>query len=287
MSEPRRIIEYTVCPWGQGKAAGDYLRSLGLSRRMITRLKRTDNGMLLNGRSCRTTDILSAGDIITLTLPEDGNSSVIPCHIAVPKAYEDSDLVIYVKPHSMPVHQSSGHYTNTLANVFTAEFPGLSFRAVNRLDRDTSGLCLIAKNPAAANIGRDSVSKTYYAAVHGVISSAGTINAPIAREAASAIKRTVRDDGKPSVTHYMPIRSNGIYTLLEIHLETGRTHQIRVHFSHIGHPLAGDELYGGTREHIARQALHCGRMSLIHPITGENITVSAPLTEDIESLFRS
>ena len=199
--------------------------------------------------------------------------------------YRDRDVLVVNKPAGMPVHQSVRHRDDTLANYFAYLFPELTFRAVNRLDKDTSGLCIIAKNPHAANIMQNCAEKTYYAAVHGVTDESGVIDAPIAREGESIIRRCVRSDGRRAVTLYRRIACNGRYSLLEIKLETGRTHQIRVHFSHIGHPLAGDDMYGGGLDDIGRQALHCGKMSFNDPLTGEPVTVSSEIPEDIKALF--
>ncbi len=186
----------------------------------------------------------------------------------------------------MPVHPSIRHQGDTLGNYFSSLFPELTFRPVNRLDRDTSGLCVIAKNALAASSLQGECRKIYYAAVHGIIEESGTIDAPITRRQQSIITRCVSPEGRRAVTHYRRLSFNEKYSLAEIVLETGRTHQIRVHFSHIGHPLAGDDLYGGLRENISRQALHCGNMSFTEPVSGELITVNAPLPEDIEGLFR-
>jgi 23S rRNA pseudouridine1911/1915/1917 synthase len=130
-----------------------------------------------------------------------------------------------------------------------------------------------------------SLEKVYYAVAQGEVSGSGTIDLPIAREQASIIKRTVRDDGQRAVTHYRALKSNGKYTLLEIVLETGRTHQIRVHFAYSGHPLAGDDMYGGDTKDISSQALHCGRLSFSDPLTGEKITVCSPIREDMKKLM--
>lgn len=183
------------------------------------------------------------------------------------------------------MHPSVRHRNDTLGNLFAYLYPDLTFRPVNRLDKDTSGLCIVAKNPYVANLIQGNCKKVYFAAVHGIIKGNGVINAPIAREKESIIVRCVRDDGQYAVTYYKNIKSNEKYTLLEINLETGRTHQIRVHFAYIGNPLAGDDLYGGKRDDISRQALHCGKISFCLPETDENITVSSELPYDINSLF--
>ena len=165
----------------------------------------------------------------------------------------------------MPVHPSIKHQGDTLGNCFSAMYPGLTFRPVNRLDRDPSGLCMVAKSARSAALMQGNCKKVYYAAVEGETAEAGTIDAPIA--------------------HFQRIALNRNYSLERITLETGRTHQIRVHFSHIGHPLAGDELYGGGRGGISRQALHCGELTFTGG-DGRTMTVTSPLPEDILNLFK-
>lgn len=263
----------------------NYLQeNCGVSAGLLRRLK-NQGGIAVNGSLARTVDLVQKGDIITLT--EQGECSAEPNpSLNVPVAFENEAVVVFNKPSGMPVHQSTRHRDDTLANFFASRYPDLVFRAVNRLDKDTSGLCLVAKNSHAANILQGKMHKLYYAAVQGSTSESGTIDAPIARVAESIITRCVRDDGQRAVTHYKKIRESNGFSLLEIDLETGRTHQIRVHFSYMGYPLAGDDLYGGSREKIVRQALHCGKLNFICPLTNEKITVNAPIPEDIEELFR-
>lgn len=256
----------------------------GVSARLLKKLKHREGGITCNGEHIRSIDIVRRGDIIVLDTGE--NSTAEPNgSLFAARAYENEDIVVFDKPAGMPVHQSVRHRDDTLANYFAYLFPELTFRAVNRLDKDTSGLCIIAKNPHAANIMQNCAEKTYYAAVHGVTDESGVIDAPIAREGESIIRRCVRSDGRRAVTHYRRIACNGRYSLLEIKLETGRTHQIRVHFSHIGHPLAGDDMYGGGLDDIGRQALHCGEMRFALPMKGERITVRSELPDDIKQLF--
>ncbi|MDY3791033.1 MAG: RluA family pseudouridine synthase [Oscillospiraceae bacterium] len=248
-------------------------------------LKRTPMGITRNGELCRSVDILQKGDRVLLRIPEKGGCSLEPnTHISVPAVYEDEDIIVYDKPPGMPVHQSPGHYGDCLANVFAAGFPDTAFRAVNRLDKDTSGLCIAAKSRIGANIPRENISKVYYAVCCGEITAPVRIDEPIGREDGSALRRIVRSDGKRAVTNVYPISGNGRYTLLKIILETGRTHQIRVHLSHRGFPLAGDSLYGGEISDIGRQALHCGEMNIIHPVSGREICLSAPLPEDMAKI---
>lgn len=256
----------------------------GVSARLLKKLKHRDGGLTCNGEPIRSVDTVREGDIIVLDMDENSAAEPNPS-LCVPIAYENESFVVFNKPAAMPVHESHRHRGDTLANYFAYLYPELTFRPVNRLDRDTSGLCLVAKDAHAANLLQGSFEKVYYAAVEGVTDAEGTIDAPIARERESVIVRCVREDGKPSVTHYKRITYNDKYSLLEIRLETGRTHQIRVHFSYIGHPLAGDDMYGGGLTEIQRQALHCGKLVIKLPLTEEVVTVESEITDDIRRLF--
>ena len=261
-----------------------FLKSQGVSSRLIKKLKRQNNGITRNGILIRSIDMVENGDIISLNtdderfLEPNGN-------LNVSIAYENEYAIIFDKPAFMPVHPSIKHQGDTLGNYFAYLHSDLTFRPVNRLDRNTSGLCTVAKNPHSANMLQNRIKKTYYAVVCGKTNSYGTIDAPIARENETIILRTVREDGKQAVTHYRTIAQNDEYSLVEIHLETGRTHQIRVHFSHIGFPLAGDELYGGSLKDIKRQALHCGIIEFDDIFTGEKIIVKSDIKEDMLNLI--
>lgn len=256
----------------------------GVSRRLLTRLKRQDMGITRNGRLIRSVDTVFPGDEIILKCPDV--SRLEPNgELNVPIAFENENVVVFDKPAGMPVHPSIKHQGDTLGNFFAYLYPQLTFRPINRLDRDTSGLCIAAKNAHAANLLQGSCDKLYYAAVHGITEPAGTINAPIARQQESIILRCVRQDGQQTVTHFKRLMCSNEYSLEEIRLETGRTHQIRVHFSYMGHPLAGDDMYGGLRTHISRQALHCGELSFRDPVSGEEITVKSNIPQDILNLF--
>ena len=267
-----------------GASVEEILRENGVSRRLITKLKRVENGICKNGLAARTIDIVQSGDTISI-FKEDERSLEGASELFVNSAYEDEYFVVYDKPPFMPVHPSIKHQGDTLGNFFSAMHPTLTFRPVNRLDRDTSGLCCIAKDAYSAKKLQHSIEKTYMAVVCGEITQCGTVDAPIAREKESIILRCVRSDGQRAVTHYKPIAIKNGYTLLEINLETGRTHQIRVHMAHIGFPLAGDDMYGGDCKDIGRQALHCSKLIIIHPISGEDIIVEAPIPDDISRLL--
>ncbi|MDE6035140.1 MAG: RluA family pseudouridine synthase [Ruminococcus sp.] len=261
-----------------------FLTEKNVSRRLLTRLKREHNGITRNGVTIRTIDTVYDGDVISLKINDSKFLTPNPA-LCIPVAFENENLVIFDKSAGIPVHPSIKHQGDTVGNCFASLYPELTFRPVNRLDKDTSGLVLIAKNTFSANILQKSCTKTYYAIVHGITDISGTINTPIAREQESIITRCVREDGQQAVTHYRRIAYNDKYSLLEIHLETGRTHQIRVHFSHIGHALAGDDLYGGMRTDIQRQALHCGEMSFRNPVTDETITIKSDIPDDMKNLM--
>ena len=269
-------IKITINAKKKKKKLGDVLTRRGVSRRLITRLKRTENGITRNGELIRTIDIVHSGDEIVLC--EQDEKLLEPnCELDVEILYEDDQLIVFNKPPFMPVHPSIKHQGDTLGNFFAYHCPGLTFRPVNRLDRDTSGCVIVAKNQYAAKALQRSYQKVYYAICHGVFENTeGTVSAPIAREKESIIKRCVRADGQAAATHYKVLEQREKYALIEFHLENGRTHQIRVHMAHIGHPIAGDDMYGGSREDYARQALHCGQVTFVHPTSGEQITVNAP-----------
>lgn len=284
-----RILEYKVPCKYDGVVISDFLQSEhGFSRRIITAIKRVDNGILRNGEHIRMIDPVYHGDTITVKLPERGTLEPNG-NLDVDIIYHDEDIIIFDKPVNMPVHPSLNHYDDTLGNFYSYICKGRTFRPINRLDRNTSGLCVVAKNAlAAVNLQRDNniIDKTYYAICHGRINKdSGTINAPIARERDSIIKRTVSDSGQNAVTHYIVLAKVENATLLKIKLGTGRTHQIRVHFSYIGHPLYGDDLYGGCNDLIGEHALHCGELAFKHPINGREISVQGRIRDNMLELL--
>jgi len=256
----------------------------GVSKRFLSKLKRTENGITRNGLLIRTVDMVYKGDVIVLKTEDESFLEPNP-DLDVRIAFENESLVVFDKPVGMPVHPSIKHQGDTLGNFFAAKYPKLTFRPVNRLDRDTSGLCLAAKNPYAAVTLQNSVKKVYYAVAEGKTEDYGTIDLPIAREKESIIKRTVRSDGQQAVTHFRAIDRNEKYTLLEINLETGRTHQIRVHSAYLGCPLMGDDMYGGRIDEITRHALHSCYISFTHPVTNARIELFSDMPEDMKKLI--
>lgn len=276
--------ELVILPAEDGRALGDVLRRRGFSRRLICRLKNTESGMTRGGVLIKTVDRVAAGDEVILAVPESSELTPVS-ELSVPVIYEDGEVVVFDKPADMPVHPSFKHQNDTLGNFFAARFEGLVFRPVNRLDRCTSGCVIIAKSQFAASALQESFEKRYLAVCCGVPPREGVIDAPIARERDSIITRCVREDGKPAQTRYRVLTENGSYSLCEVTPLTGRTHQIRVHFAHIGFPLAGDSLYGGSCADIGRQALHCAEVGFVTPEDGERHTVRSPLPEDMRSLL--
>ncbi|MDE6132811.1 MAG: RluA family pseudouridine synthase, partial [Oscillospiraceae bacterium] len=252
------------------KTCGDFLRYSGVSKRLTAKLKRVPDGIVLNGSHVRTVDIVYAGDVVSIKNIDD--SLLEPNGgLTVPVVYENEDVIVFDKPAGMPVHPSHKHRDDTLGNCFAAMFEGLTFRPINRLDKDTSGLCAIAKTAYAANALAGNISKVYAAVTEGVpipksvenplikwyeTAEGYRIEAPIGRADGTVINREVREDGQSAVTNYTIKKESGGFALLRISLETGRTHQIRVHFSSLGYPLAGDDLYGGSLDRCKRQALH-------------------------------
>lgn len=280
-----RRIDFNVEPSHDGFTVEKYLMSVkGLSRRLITKIKYSE-GIMVNDNVSRTVDIIKSGDIVSVIM---GDEKCLEENLSldIPIVYDDDDIVVFNKPCGVPVHPSIRHYNDTLGNYFSAVFKGVSFRPVNRLDKDTSGLCVVAKNAFAAAELQKSVDKTYYAVVKGNPDDEGEINLPITREDGTIIKRKVDETGQEAITRYKSVRRKNGYTLLEIKLLTGRTHQIRVHFSHIGFALAGDELYGGDMSVIKRHALHCKTLKFIHPVTKEKVVVDSEIPDDMAMLFK-
>ncbi|MEE3332793.1 MAG: RluA family pseudouridine synthase [Ruminococcus sp.] len=257
---------------------------------MITRLKREKNGIMRNGENIKTIDTLFAGDIIELKLTDE-KCNIFPVKGNLNILFEDEYIIAVDKPYNMPVHPTKVHQEDTLANIvaFYQIQKGESyvFRAINRLDKDTSGIVVIAKDKHTAHMLFECIDKTYQAVCEGKVLYPATIRKPLKLLDGHSIQRTASYEGEDSVTRYYPIKVLKNHTFVEFKLETGHTHQIRCHMSGIGHPLAGDDMYGGSLEFINRQALHCGQVSFIHPVTKEKIEIFSELPADISELKRS
>ena len=287
MTEPqvsRQSVTLTIPPEYDGRPLEEFLRrQLNYSRRMLTRLKEAPENALRNGVHINLPEIVHAGDIIQLTVAEISYTAPGKAG-SVPIVYEDDDILVYNKPQNMPIHPSRNHQSDTLANVFTADMLArgtvLPFRVLNRLDRDTCGLCLCAKNAAAAHIlsmqqQNGTLYKEYTAILCGRLPcESGSIEAPIARADEFYIDRVVRADGQYAKTAFRVVAKSNAYTAVCVNLYTGRTHQIRVHFAAIGYPLAGDTLYG-AEDAPGGHRLCCSKLSFDHPVTGEKLAFSA------------
>ncbi|HWR62039.1 MAG TPA: RluA family pseudouridine synthase [Clostridia bacterium] len=278
-----------------GMKLGRYLRErLLLSRNAVIRIKKSGT-LTVNGLIAHTDRLLKVGDRVEFELTDENSTNILPEQMELDIVYEDEYMLVINKVAGIPTHPSGRHQTGTLANglVFYLNSRGaeLTARPVNRLDRNTSGLVAFAKNSHVQHLlnleaykGR--MIKEYLAVVHGrVTGSQGTIDAPIAREKEHSVVRVVREDGSRAITHYRVIERYRDSALLSLILETGRTHQIRVHMAYLGHPLLGDDLYGGSLERIKRQALHASSIKMLHPITHADMEFSAELPEDMRELI--
>ena len=263
-----------------------------LSDRLITKLKKYKK-IYLNGKETYTKQKVTSGDVVSFVLDfDEDNSNIVPSNIPLDIIYEDEYLLILNKPAEIAIHPSILHYDNSLSNGVKFYFDKIKLnkkiRIVNRLDRNTSGIVIFAKNEyiqecLIKQMKTKELKKEYLAIVCGILeNSSGTLNFPIARKEGSIIERCVNPNGNPAITHYDVLKTFNNLSLVHIVLETGRTHQIRVHFSYINHPVLGDTLYGNPSDLIARQALHSYKISFIHPITKENITITAPLLSDMK-----
>lgn len=276
MKEIFEVIDESL----DGLLVKEYLSRRGFSVTLIKRVKYS--GITVDDKTVTVRHRLKAGEEIKIALPDGKNESIVPIDIPMIVLYEDEYFVAVSKPRNMPTHPSRGNSLPTLANALMAMYgEGFVFRAVNRLDRDTSGVVLIAKDAyTAAKMAEDMKSgryeKTYHALVVGVPSEAhGVIDAPIERESEDSIKRCVRADGKRAITEYFVVENRTENTLLLVRPKTGRTHQIRVHLSYIGHPLVGDFLYG--ERSADGYSLNCSEIKFPHPITREIISVKSPI----------
>jgi len=284
------IYEFTVGTEYDGKKLSSFLHSSAMmSSSLIRSVKFTEDGLLIDGEKAQTDALLCRGQTVTITVPQSTNL-LTPSSITVPIVYENESALVYDKPAGIATHPTLNYPYDTLANVYAARISETGendvFRPVNRLDKNTSGLVLAAKDRYAAPLLAKSARKQYYAITEGIVpDDNGRIDAPIARASESIIQRIVTADGAPSVTEYEVLERFEKHTLVLVKPCTGRTHQIRVHFAHLGFPLAGDTLYGGSDQYIDRTALHCAIVHFKDPITGRMIKVQSALPEDMKGFL--
>jgi 23S rRNA pseudouridine1911/1915/1917 synthase len=292
----KRIFNYTIPTEYNNHTLLSFLKDKLYSSQIITHLKRTENGLLLNGKWGRVRDILHTGDMLTINLIEtESSENIIPTNLPLDIVHEDEDILVVNKTANTPIHPSQGNYDNTLANAvayyYQQKNETFTYRCINRLDRDTTGLLIIAKHMYSASllsemVANHEIHREYLAIATGEVPETGTIIAPIGRVDGSTIERHVDEmQGDYACTHYKRLDYNNGYSLVSLKLETGRTHQIRVHMKHIGHPLPGDFLYNPDYSVIERQALHSHKLSFIHPISGKPLEFVADLPMDMKKFI--
>lgn len=305
----KRTIIYHINAEEDGLTIGQFLKRKKYSGQNLTQLKKREQGILLNSKPAYVIHKLAEGDTLTINILEEEISEKIPpVPLPVHIVYEDEDLMVLDKPADMPIHPSMKNYENSLANglawYFASQNIPFVFRCINRLDRDTTGLLILAKHMLSGAILSDQMKKraihrTYLAITEGKTDPAGTIDSPIGRTDQSLILRQVdHENGDSACTHYLqkcwhpktfypetlPVPQDGL-SLVQLQLETGRTHQIRVHMTSIGHPLIGDTLYNPETALMNRQALHSYRLAFTHPVTGVSLEFTSPLPEDMAEFF--
>lgn len=293
----------TVSPEEAGVRIDKYLAEQlpDITRSYLQKLLK-DGSVQMNGKPVKASTKTAAGAVIELTIPEPEEPEILPEDIPLDILYEDSDVILINKPKDMVVHPAAGHYTGTLVNALMYHCKGdlsgingvLRPGIVHRIDKDTTGVLIVCKNDKAHNalaeqLKEHSITRKYRAIVCGNLKEdEGTVDAPLGRHPQDRKKMAiVRTGGKRAVTHYRVLERFGNYTYIECQLETGRTHQIRVHMASLGHPLLGDEVYGRVKSpfKLEGQTLHAMVLGFIHPTTGEYMEFEAPLPEYFEKLL--
>ena len=289
----KRAINYTIEKEDEGRKISGFLRGRGYSYQNLVELKKIPESVVLNGEPVFLNFRLNTGDVLGIRIIETESSEHIPpADIPMDIVYEDGDIIVLNKPAGMPTHPSRNNYDNTLANglakYYRDQGEDFVFRCTNRLDRDTSGLILVSKHMVSASIMGDMVrerrfSREYLAICKGSVTpKTGTIDVPLGRKSGSIIERCVDfENGERAVTHYEVVKEVCGHSLVKLKLDTGRTHQIRIHMKYLGFPLIGDYLYNPDYEHMTRQALHSYRIEFDHPVTGEHMKFTCPLPEDM------
>lgn len=293
-----RNIDYIIDEDSAGLRVEQFLRRKRYSGQNLSEIKRMPKSILVNGVHYYMRQELSTGDHLQVRICETQNSEKIPpTKLPLDIIYEDEDLLVLNKPAGMPIHPSLNNYTNSMANAlayyFQSQGKPFIFRCCNRLDRDTSGLTIVSKHLVSGSILSDmtkyrEVHREYLAIARGSVTpSEGTIQAPLGRKEGTIIERTVDwEHGEDAVTHYKVVKEANGHSLVSLRLETGRTHQIRIHMKYLGYPLIGDYLYNPDMEYMTRQALHSHHMEFTHPITGEHMSFTVPLPEDMARVMQ-
>ncbi len=290
-SEERRL---EIRPDRREKVETLLRRDLGCSAAVVRTAKRWPDGILLDGKHVCTNEFVQPGQTLSILLSDRENGDLESTPGRVEIVYQDSDLMVINKAAGVPVHPSPGHHADTLGNFLTEQFRQqqipFRFRPVHRLDRGTTGLMVVARHAYAQEKLKDQLHTGRFRRVYLAVcrgrppEEQGTVDQPICREEGSPLRRRVSPEGAPAVTHYRVLHFNGEYSLVQMELETGRTHQIRVHMAWLGCPLAGDFLYG-EQENLSHTLLHSWKLYLTHPITGEVMAWEAPVSEEMTRLI--
>lgn len=294
----RKQLEFTVSKDFDGKDVYCVLKyKLLIGETQIRRAKKRNGSIMLNGEAVFTNHTVKVGDVVVFKISDDENSdNITPCEGKLDIVYEDEDVLVLNKPAGLATHPSIHHYERSLAgmvmNYYQSRNERFVFRCINRLDIGTSGLTVIAKHAYAQRIlsnqlHTDSFIREYTAVVDGITSEKGNVSAPIKRANDSIILRCVSPDGADAYTQYRRVNIHNDMSVLRIRLKTGRTHQIRVHMAHIGHPLVGDDLYGKGSDLIKRHALHSSYISFIQPVTGKRLKFCSGLPVDITRVIKA
>lgn len=286
------VLRYIVPPEADCQRLGIFLRTQGVTAALIKSVKYNGDGFFADGAPLHTDQPVHPGQQISFALPPEPPTSVTPQPVPFAIAYEDEFAAVLEKPAGIAVHPTLNYPDGTLANgwLYHLQQQGKTgvFRPVNRIDKNTSGLVLCAQNSFAAPLLADSAQKCYLAIVQGILPlGPGQVEAPIARRGDSIIGRCVREDGKYSLTQYNVLAVGTGHSLVAYTPCTGRTHQIRVHMAYIGHPLAGDTLYGGSDSILSRHALHCAVLRFTHPVSRQAIRIQSELPSDMAVLAHS
>lgn len=288
-------LTWTVSEKDAGRLVREFLKEQDISKTALTDIKFNGGDILVNDEHVTVRYPLKRGDVLTVLFPPEVPSEGLTAEsIPLDIVYEDEYILVINKPPFLSSIPSREHPTGSLSHAllhyYEKQHIASTIHLVNRLDRDTSGLLIVAKHRYVHHLfskeqKQHNIHRTYRALVHGVLPvDNGTIDAPIGRKSESIIEREVRSDGQHAVTHYEVLERLDDCTYVQLKLETGRTHQIRVHLSYLGHPLLGDELYGGSRSKIERQALHSHELNFYHPILQRAFSFRAEIPEDMRRL---
>ena len=291
----KRIFTYKITEKDAGKTVGTFLLEHEYTPTCIKFLKKAENLITVNGKWEFVNKELQENDILETVFLDDENSENIPSvELPLDIVYEDEDVLVLNKPPKLPIHPTKGYEYHSLANgvVYYYEKQGIPFvfRSINRIDKDTTGLVIVAKNMLSGSILGEAmrnreIRRTYLAVTEGELPEKGTIDLPIGRREGSAVERCIDENGAKAVTHFERLHFANGHSLAQIRLETGRTHQIRLHMRAIGHPLPADVLYNQNFTVIGRHALHSWKLAFPHPITKEILCFEQEMPEDMKNIL--